>query len=79
MPLEEAAQVMEHLREIFSNYRNAQIPELRVSLSIGLADFRPLYSDAAMWLNAADRALYAAKNTGRNRVTVSDYVIAHSA
>jgi len=79
MPLEEAAKVMERMRETFGNYRNAQIPELRVSLSIGLADFQPLFSDAAMWLNAADRALYTAKETGRNRVNVSDYVVAHSA
>ncbi|MGH8450605.1 diguanylate cyclase [Pseudomonas sp.] len=79
MPLQEAALVMERLRETFSNYRNPQIPELRVSLSIGLADFQPVFSDAVMWLNAADRALYAAKDTGRNKVKVSDYVIAHSA
>lgn len=79
MPLEEAAQLMERMRETFSNYRNPQIPELRVSLSIGLADFQPGFSDAAMWLNAADRALYAAKATGRNRVNVSNYCVAHSA
>ncbi|MGB3124433.1 MAG: diguanylate cyclase [Pseudomonas sp.] len=79
MPLEEAARVMEHMRETFSNYRTPQIPELRVSLSIGLADFQPFFSDAAMWLNAADRALYAAKDTGRNRVKVSDCAVAHTA
>ena len=79
MPWAQAAQVMERIRETFSNYRNPQIPELRVSLSIGLADFQASYTDAAMWLNAADRALYAAKDTGRNRVNVSDDVIAHSA
>jgi len=50
-----------------------------VSLSIGLADFQPFFTDAAMWLNAADRALYAAKDTGRNRVNISEAVIAHSA
>lgn len=79
MPLEQAAQVMERMRETFSNYRNPQIPELRVSLSIGLAAFQPSFSDAAMWLNAADRALYAAKDTGRNRVNVSDDPVACSA
>ncbi|WP_248752468.1 diguanylate cyclase [Pseudomonas sp. MWU15-20650] len=79
MRLEEAAQVMEHLRETFSNYHNPQVPGLRVSLSIGLADFHPSFSDAVMWLNAADRALYVAKNTGRNRVHASDCRVARSA
>lgn len=79
MSLNEAAKVMEHMRETFSRYQNPLIPELRVSLSIGLADFQPLFTDAAMWLNAADRALYTAKDTGRNRVNVSNYLIAHSA
>ncbi|AVE05327.1 diguanylate cyclase [Pseudomonas sp. R11F] len=79
MPLQEAVLVMERMRETFSNYRNPQIPELRISLSIGLADFQPVFSDAVMWLNAADRALYVAKKTGRNRVKVSEYAVACSA
>ena len=79
MPLEQAAQVMERMRENFGNYRNPQIPELRVSLSIGLASFQPSFTDAAMWLNAADRALYAAKDTGRNRVNISEEMVAYSA
>lgn len=79
MPLEQAAQIMEQMRETFGNYRTPHLPELRVSLSIGLADFQPRFTDAAMWLNAADRALYAAKDTGRNRVSVNDERIACSA
>ena len=79
MNQEEAAQVMERVRETFSNYRAPHIPELRVSLSIGLADFQPSFTSAAMWLNAADRALYAAKDNGRNRVNVSDERVAYSA
>lgn len=79
MNQEEAAQVMERMRETFSNFRAPHIPELRVSLSIGLADFHPSFTSAAMWLNAADRALYAAKDNGRNRVNVSDERVAYSA
>jgi diguanylate cyclase len=79
MSQDEAARVMERMREIFSNYRAPNIPELRVSLSIGLADYQPSFTDAAMWLNAADRALYAAKDTGRNRVNVNDARVAYSA
>ncbi|TFY84194.1 diguanylate cyclase [Pseudomonas kairouanensis] len=79
MPLAQAALAMERVRETFSNYRNPQIPQLRVSLSIGLAQFQQSYTDAAMWLNAADRALYVAKDTGRNRVNISDDVIAQTA
>ncbi|MGZ0716710.1 diguanylate cyclase [Pseudomonas palleroniana] len=79
MPLQEAVLVMERMRETFSNYRNPQIPELRISLSIGLADFQSIFSDAVMWLNAADRALYVAKKTGRNRVKASEPAVACSA
>jgi len=79
MSLNKAVHLMEHLRETFSDYRNAHIPELRVSLSIGVADFQPEFADAAAWLNAADRALYAAKHTGRNRVGVSDHRLACTA
>ncbi|AZF06927.1 diguanylate cyclase [Pseudomonas sp. R5-89-07] len=78
-PLEKAAQIMEHMRETFGNYRHPHIPELRVSLSIGLAGFEPALSDAAAWLNAADRALYVAKRNGRNRVNASADAVAYPA
>jgi diguanylate cyclase len=45
-----------------------QSPALTVSLSIGLAAFNPAHTDATVWLNDADQALYEAKATGRNRV-----------
>lgn len=77
--LEQASYVMERLREMFSRYRDPQVPELRVSLSIGLAAYQAQFTQAHMWLNAADQALYAAKGTGRNRVTVADSLVARSA
>jgi len=68
VPVRQASEIMERLREVFSHYRHPDVPELRVSLSIGLAGFHPKISDAAIWLNEADKALYIAKNTGRNKV-----------
>jgi diguanylate cyclase len=47
------------------------MPELRVSLSISLASYQTRFTDAATWLNEADKALYAAKNTGRNKINVA--------
>lgn len=72
MSLERANAVMERLREAFGNYRNAEVPELRVSLSIGLASCRKNFNDAGAWLNEADKALYVAKNTGRNKVNSAE-------
>ncbi|APC14767.1 diguanylate cyclase AdrA [Pseudomonas frederiksbergensis] len=68
VPLAHAAQAMDALRDRFSGLGYEQNPALKVSLSIGLAAFNPMHSEAIHWLNDADEALYAAKTTGRNRV-----------
>ncbi|KPA98019.1 diguanylate cyclase [Pseudomonas asplenii] len=72
LSLEQASEIMERLRQVFSNLRSEEIPELRVTLSIGLAPFRASFKDAGAWLNEADKALYIAKNTGRNKVNSTD-------
>ncbi|MHC8288298.1 diguanylate cyclase [Pseudomonas sp. XS1P51] len=71
MPLHQATEVMERLREVLHDYRHEDMPELRVSLSIGLAAWHPSFSDAISWLDDADKALYTAKNTGRNKISVA--------
>jgi diguanylate cyclase len=71
MPLHQARDVMERLREVLHDYRHQEIPGLRVSLSIGLAAFHPSFTDAIAWLDDADKALYTAKNTGRNKICVA--------
>ena len=69
--LEHASHVMERLRQRVNEYRNEQLPQLRISLSIGLASFQPGFADSMVWLNEADKALYAAKQSGRNKVNVA--------
>ncbi len=71
MPLNQAVDVMERLRSVLQDYRHGEVPELRVSLSIGLAAYQPSFTDATAWLDDADKALYTAKNTGRNKVSVN--------
>ena len=68
LPLFNAAQAMEALRERFAILGYEQNPALKVSLSIGLAAYDPAHADATRWLNDADQALYEAKASGRNRV-----------
>ncbi len=68
LPLFNAAQAMEALRERFATMGYEQNPALKVSLSIGLAAYDPAHADATRWLNDADQALYEAKAGGRNRV-----------
>ncbi|MNL47665.1 putative diguanylate cyclase AdrA [compost metagenome] len=68
LPLASAAAAMDALRDRFATLGYEQNPALKVSLSIGLAAFNPAHTDATFWLNDADRALYEAKSTGRNRV-----------
>ncbi|MDN3224858.1 diguanylate cyclase [Pseudomonas nunensis] len=68
LPLNSAAAAMDALRDRFATLGYEQNPALKVSLSIGLAAFDPAHTDATLWLNDADQALYEAKTTGRNRV-----------
>ena len=56
---------------MFCHNLHTDEPDLQVSLSIGLASWRPDFHDAAMWLNEADKALYIAKNTGRNKISIA--------
>ena len=63
---------MERLRERVGSYRNPQLPELHISLSIGLASCSDALPDPEAWLNEADKALYCAKKGGRNQVNFAD-------
>ncbi|MHA6161567.1 diguanylate cyclase [Pseudomonas sichuanensis] len=64
----QACLAMERLREQVAAYRNPQLPDLRITLSIGLSAFHPGLHTPEHWLQEADQALYAAKHQGRDQV-----------
>lgn len=66
--LPEAARIAERLRVLVSGLRFAEHPQMRCSVSIGLAASREAH-DPHDWVTRADTALYRAKTQGRNRVT----------
>lgn len=72
----EALRLADRLRRAVADLRveGASGP-VEISVSIGLAMFDPeRFHDSEAWLRHADRALYAAKSRGRNRVVASTAV-----
>ncbi len=68
-PLEKAVIPLERLREKVENYPfSFGGKELKVTISIGVSSSEKEFSNASEFLDSADKALYNAKNTGRNRV-----------
>ena len=68
-PMLAAEPVAERLREAVQTLDLSAIaPELKVTVSIGVAEFRPDDGDFSALLKRADAALYRAKAGGRNRV-----------
>ncbi|RZI75359.1 MAG: diguanylate cyclase, partial [Pseudomonas sp.] len=61
--------ILERLRRTVHDHAHSALPDLKLSLSIGVAAYGAHQTDAAQWLHEADMALYDAKSAGRNRVT----------
>ncbi len=72
MDAETAATYAERLRHAISAYPWETIaPRLRVTVSIGVAQFAPHEDYAEQLLARADHAMYNAKRSGKNRVVVA--------
>ena len=72
MPLmpHDAAIVAEDIRSAVQALALPELPELRTSVSIGIAQPSARDNDLRAWMEAADRALYRAKDAGRNRIDI---------
>lgn len=66
--LAQATEILERLRRTVHDHAHSALPDLKLSLSIGVAAYSAHQTDAGMWLHEADMALYDAKSAGRNRV-----------
>ncbi len=76
---ENARLFAERLRASVEELRIDAPPEFRVTASIGVAEFNGEAEKIEETLGRADRALYAAKRAGRNRVVVAEAVKAETA
>ena len=67
-PLHAAEVVAERLRRSVETLGLSHVPELRCSISLGLAQASEAGRSLREWSEVADRALYRAKHAGRNRM-----------
>jgi diguanylate cyclase (GGDEF)-like protein len=69
---ETALIVGERIRKVAERYVvNHDNVEINVTISAGIAEFDSKYTRPLMWLEAADQALYKAKENGRNQIIVA--------
>lgn len=64
--------VAERLRQAVADTRFEQFPTLQCTISLGIADIDAANGGVPAWLDAADRALYAAKRAGRNQIAIAN-------
>jgi diguanylate cyclase (GGDEF)-like protein len=73
-PAESAREIAERLRVVVeqATFASDKNHDLKITISIGVAAFPEMANSAEALTNAADTALYAAKEGGRNRVAVQE-------
>ena len=68
MRVPEALTIAHRIRTQIEAVRLRQLPEVRITSSIGVAGASHRHGTLRAWIDAADAALYNAKHGGRNRV-----------
>lgn len=73
-PLKKAIEVAEDIRETVREYPfHIEGKKINITLSIGVSSYQETTFDVAQIIDDADKALYTAKQTGRNKVCVANY------
>ena len=75
----EAQAIAERIRDRIAGVRLRELPELRLTSSIGLAEAQRGHLTLRDWINAADAGLYRAKHAGRNQVANGHHATAMAA
>jgi diguanylate cyclase len=70
-PLSDAESVAERIRDAVHELRFSQADQLVCTVSIGIAGGPAMGADLRAWTETADRALYRAKQAGRNRAATA--------
>jgi diguanylate cyclase (GGDEF)-like protein len=69
---ENTFQFAERLREAIASTKvSTEAGELSVTVSLGIASFSSDYQHHGQWIEAADKALYVSKESGRNKTSIA--------
>ena len=66
-----AYQIAERIRSATENIKLSKADNLKVTVSIGIAEYKDTFPGIEEWIHSADSALYKVKKAGRNGVCVS--------
>ena len=70
-PVDQAAVLAERLRQSVEALQiNYNAHQIKVTLSIGLAEYNAVMTGHRQWIEASDKGLYQSKANGRNQVTL---------
>jgi diguanylate cyclase len=72
LTVSQAHDQLNDIRKRFSEWTDGASPLAQVSLSIGLVPYSRKYGSELDWLQAADQALYRAKQNGKNRLWLQE-------